>query len=261
MLAWLRELDDLLRGRKSTAEALCEGTRHIRLEPLLWTAIVLGLVYGAFMGLFAVVNHESSTKWLQLLSTMLKVPALFFLTLLVTFPSLYVFSALLGVRLGPVDTLRLIVAALAVNLAVLASLGPITGFFTVSTTSYQFMKFLNVFFFATAGTIGLGFLLNALRRLEAAQCEPVAKPAQVVSQEDGGEGEAAAPELMPWPPTPRQMKARAVFRVWLVIYAIVGAQMGWILRPFIGDPELPFVVFRGRTSSFFEHLWTMIFGG
>ena len=33
MVAWLRELDDLLRGRKSTAEALCEGTRHI--HPLI----------------------------------------------------------------------------------------------------------------------------------------------------------------------------------------------------------------------------------
>ncbi|MHC4862420.1 MAG: hypothetical protein ACYTDY_20295 [Planctomycetota bacterium] len=36
------------------------------------------------------------------------------------------------------------------------------------------------------------------------------------------------------------------------MYGIVGAQMGWILRPFIGSPHLPFQVFRVRESSFFE---------
>jgi hypothetical protein len=39
---------------------------------------------------------------------------------------------------------RLLVAALAVMLAVLASLGPIVGFFAVCTTSYSFIVLLNV---------------------------------------------------------------------------------------------------------------------
>jgi hypothetical protein len=28
--------------------------------------------------------------------------------------------------------------------------------------------------------------------------------------------------------------------------------MGWILRPFIGAPDLPFQLFRERTSNFFQ---------
>ena len=40
-------------------------------------------------------------------------------------------------------------------------------------------------------------------------------------------------------------------RIWIVIYALVGAQMGWILRPFIGAPNLPFELFRDREGSFF----------
>jgi hypothetical protein len=28
--------------------------------------------------------------------------------------------------------------------------------------------------------------------------------------------------------------------------------MGWVLRPFIGSPELPFTWFRERQSNFFE---------
>ena len=43
---------------------------------------------------------------------------------------------------------------------------------------------------------------------------------------------------------------RLVFVVWLGIYAVVGAQMGWILRPFIGTPDMPFTVFRDRESNF-----------
>ena len=42
-------------------------------------------------------------------------PALFFLTLVVTFPSLYVFNALVGSRLNLLALFRLLVAALAVQ--------------------------------------------------------------------------------------------------------------------------------------------------
>ena len=44
---------------------------------------------------------------------------------------------------------------------------------------------------------------------------------------------------------------RTVFRCWVVLFALVGAQMGWVMRPFIGTPELPFSWFRERDSNFF----------
>jgi hypothetical protein len=49
-------------------------------------------------------------------------------------------------------------------------------------------------------------------------------------------------------------RARRIFRVWLLLYGVVGAQMGWILRPFIGNPHLPFQMFRARWSNVFEFL-------
>jgi hypothetical protein len=76
---------------------------------------------------------------------------------LVTFPSLYVFNALVGSRLNMVAMLRLVVAALCVMMAVLASLGPIVAFFAVSTTSYPFIKLLNVAAYAIAGGWGCRF--------------------------------------------------------------------------------------------------------
>jgi len=53
-----------------------------------------------------------------MLVSALKVPLLFFLTLVVTFPSLYVFNTLTGSRLTGESVLRLLVASSGVMLAV-----------------------------------------------------------------------------------------------------------------------------------------------
>ena len=46
-------------------------------------------------------------------------------------------------------------------------------------------------------------------------------------------------------------KARSVFRIWTLVFSLVGAQMSWVLRPFIGSPMLGFEWFRARESNFF----------
>src|SRR5262249_24195787 len=48
---------------------------------------------------------------------------------------------------------------------------------------------------------------------------------------------------------------KVVFRCWVILFGLVGAQMGWVLRPFVGDPGRPFVWIRGRDSNFFEAVW------
>ena len=98
--------------------------------------IVLGMVYGACMGTFALFRMMAPSG-LQVLSSMIKVPLLFYLTLLVTLPSLYVFNALVGSRLTLLSVIRLLVASLGVMVTVLASLGTIVAFFSVCTTSYR----------------------------------------------------------------------------------------------------------------------------
>ena len=151
----------------------------------------------------------------------------------------------------PKDTLRLILVPITVNLAVLASLGTITAFFTLSTTSYHFMTLLNVFFFGVSGIIGLKVLLTMLSRLEEAQAPRMATAAG--RRPDGGRRQTRARRPAgPHTVAPQdRTTARRTFQVWVVIYALVGAQMGWILRPFIGSPNLPFEWFRGRESNIF----------
>ncbi len=84
------------------------------------------------MALYATLRPENASL-MPLIATAVKVPLLFLATLAVTFPSLYVLSALAGSRLRGQSTLRLLLVT--VNLALLASLAPITAFFTFSTTS------------------------------------------------------------------------------------------------------------------------------
>ena len=251
MREWFKALDGLLRGDSTRLAALKEGSIGVRAGGLCAVAIILGLAYGICMGFFALFR-EGGPWWNQFLATTLKVPLLFFLTLLITFPSLYVFNALAGSRLTIVSVLRLLVASLAVNLAVLASLGPISAFFAVSTTSYSFMVLLNVAVFGAAGVFGLLFLLRTLHRLVVATTEPPPEPAP-----------PALPPVIPGSesaidPLEGRLMGRhekLVFRCWMVVFALVGSQMAWVLRPFLGNPKLEFTWFRGRGSSFFESVW------
>ena len=38
-------------------------------------------------------------------------------------------------------------------------------------------------------------------------------------------------------------------RVWILLYAFVGIQMGWDLRPFVGNPELEAAFFRSEIGN------------
>ena len=49
-----------------------------------------------------------------------------------------------------------------------------------------------------------------------------------------------------------------IFQIWVIIYGLVGAQMGWLLRPFIGSPDLPFAWYRERGGNFFEAVFSQI---
>jgi hypothetical protein len=269
MRQYLHSLDRLLRGELTQLDALRKEGLQIPLAGTALMVAVLGAVFGVCMGTFAVLHHDGP-RLMQMLAASVKVPALFLLTLLVTFPSLYVFNALVGSQLRFVANLRLLMAALGVTLAVLASFGPIIAFFSVSTTSYPFMKVLNVLAFGIAGGLGLMFLLQTLHRLSVVDIPtvpPTASPAPVTHTAEAEhdnlvEAVVIAPQSnSPIDPVPGYILGRhvkTVFRCWAIVFGLVGAQMGWILRPFIGDPTQPFTWFRPRTSNFFEDMSSTI---
>ncbi len=167
------ELDRLLRGEATRAAELQRGAIGVDPLRLSLDSIALSMVYGACMGSFALFSTRN-VRVLQVAASLVKVPALFFRTLLVTLPSLYVFNALVGSRLSFAAVVRLLVATTAVITAVLASLGPIVVFFSVSTTSYPFILLFNVATFAVSGVLGMLLLLQTLHRLTSSAAAPAA---------------------------------------------------------------------------------------
>jgi len=151
----LYQLDRILRGDATRPEHLKKAEIEIPIVGISVTIICLAVVYGFCMGVFALVrgfeNSAYTSALMQTSASMCKVPLLFMLTLLVTFPSLYVFNALAGSKLKMVPVLKLLIASLSVNIAVLASMGPILAFFSLSTPNYSFIVLLNVIVFAVAG--------------------------------------------------------------------------------------------------------------
>jgi hypothetical protein len=275
---WIVALDRILRGETTRVAGLRDGAIDIPLGGLALVLVLLGMVYGVCMGTYAAFNHHN---YMQLVASMVKVPALFVLTLAVTLPSLYVFNALVGSRLTIGALLRLFVAALGVGMAVLASLGPIVAFFSINTTTYSFIVLLNVLIFAISGFLSLGFLLQTLHRIsiapywtEPTDSRPITPPPETPIADEGisplplerqasevDRGLAEPSQVEPDGPLERLeghvlgRHTKAVFRCWMILFGLVGAQMGWVLRPFIGSPDVEFAWFRERKGNFFESVW------
>ena len=87
---WFGELDSLLRGDLTRVSSLRRGGLELNPGRLSLIIVVLAMIYGVCMGTFAVFRPKGADP-VQMLASMVKVPLLFYLTLLVTFPSLYVF--------------------------------------------------------------------------------------------------------------------------------------------------------------------------
>lgn len=279
------ELDRLLRGEATRPEAIAGRTLRVSARGLAVLSVLLAMFYGVCMGSFSLLKttppelDDPYGPAMQVVASMVKTPALFFLTLVVTLPSLYVSNALIGSRLTLLGMSRLLVASIAVNLAVLASLGTIVLFFSLTTTSYPFVVLLNVAAFSLAGVLGLTFLLQTLHRVLTQDEPPAAAPSAPAPAEPPPPDPAYyepnfdAPVTRVEPTGPLDMPSgqvlgrhtRLVFRCWIVLFSLVGAQMGWVLRPFIGQPDLPFAFFRPKESNFFAAvfgaLWELLTGG
>lgn len=275
MLSNFRRLDEILRGDATRMSQLREGRIDIPASGLTQVVAILAMAYGLCMGSYGLMRTAlaesgvSPDAWRQLAASTVKLPMLFFLTLVVTFPSLYVFNVLVGSRLSALSMMRLLVAMLGVILAVLASLGPIVVFFAVSTNNYPFMKILNVAMASIAGVLGLMFLLRTLHRLVmvehgTAPGTPAVVPAASAStdgssatddsdsvSQQSAPGIASVTGTLDHIDSPTNERATTVFSIWVAVFALVGAQMSWVLRPFIGSPNAPFQWFRKRESNFF----------
>jgi hypothetical protein len=229
---------------------------------MAWQAVCAAL-FGASLGVYSTISRVPADPRFMAAS-LVKMPILLLLTSVVTVPSLYVFGALRGLRFSAREFAATLMVAHTILAAVLASLAPVIAFFALTTSSYSFMVLLNVFACAIAGMLGIRVFVRALNEpapvvdvvvdVAALAAAPVATDTELASR----------PTLLPARPAAVGAGVWQLLGWWVWLYVFVGAQTGWILRPFIGHPDKPFVLFRGKSGGFIEgvlhHLWNALFG-
>jgi hypothetical protein len=176
--------------------------------------IILGLAffYGLVMG--------SYNSPFQAIVTGIKVPSLLLLALLICFPAFYVIQYMLGSRLSLLQMVNTILSGFVVLTTIMASFAPIVVFFMITGNNYAFLKLLHVGIFIFSGIFGMFTIIEALKY----SCEK----------------KNVYPKI-----------GINIFKFWIFIFAFVGMQLAWNLRPFIGDKNLPMEIFREKEGNFY----------
>lgn len=191
-----------------------------------WLVLMIaigGALYGGVMGTFVL---DTPQRCWQVLFSAVKVPLLLLATTTLCLPAFFVANTALGLR----DDLRAAVQALLAGQAALAvalaSLAPITHFWYWSEDSYRGALLFNagVFLLATvAGQV-------VIRRYYA-------------------------------PLIRANSRHRWMLGAWFVLYAFVGIQMGWTLRPFVGAPTQVVTFFRTEPfTNAYMVVFELLFG-
>jgi hypothetical protein len=164
----------------------------------------------------------------QVLYAAAKVPLLLLATFLIGLPSFFVLNTLFGLRRDFAAAVRALMATQAALSIVLASLAPLTALWYASSADYAAATMFNALVFAVASFAAQGLLRAYYGPLVA-----------------------------------RNRKHRWMLWTWLVLYAFVGIQMAWMLRPFVGDPNMPVQFFResrweNAYERVFQTLWSLV---
>jgi len=206
--------------------------RH--LAALAGTIIVFGAFYGAVLGSW----HGSRLA----LYVAIKIPLMLLVTAAITSLFNWIIAALLGLPMRVRQIVALTLIPLAITSIVAASLAPVAWLFNASLPSpspsqqtlHNVLYLAHTILIAAAGLAGT----TALRGVLADVC--------------GGDALLAA--KIRWS--------------WTAIYAFVGGEVAWMLRPFIGSVYLPVVFLRedalsGNVYEFIltdilPHLWRLL---
>jgi hypothetical protein len=188
------------------------------------------ILFGAFAGL----SVGAWTGGVHALYVATKVPLLLLGTLAIGLPAMSVLGRFIGCPLGFRDSANLALSSIARTAVMLGALAPATTYFALTLPSrgltvYRAVVLSQVFAFAIAGFVGV----TALRK----------RLAQVV---------------------PSHSKHLRVVLLWLLIYSFVGAQLTWLLRPFLGNPGAVVEYLRpagerlGVESNFYVSVYLLI---
>lgn len=173
---------------------------------------LFAFLYGVVMG--------SYNGFLQAIVSGFKVPLLLFLALFICFPAFYVIQYMLGSRMGFAMMINMVLSGFVVLTTIMLSFAPIVIFFMITGNNYSFLKLLHVAIMGFSGVFGMRTMIEALKF----SCEKKNVYPKIGIQ---------------------------IFKFWVVVFAFVGMQLAWNLRPFLGDKYQKFELFRARESNFY----------
>ncbi len=200
------------------------GAKLLAGRGALYFVVLSGALYGVTMGAFAF----DGSRWPQLVFSAVKVPMLFGVTMMLAIPIYYVLNAQRGVASDFRSVLRLLVEYQMRVVTVLVALAPITALLNLRApeTGYGWIQLWNTFAFALAAVL-------AQRKLTIAY-QPLIRA---------------------------QPKHRALLRSWTLLYAFIGIQMAWTLRPFVGSPQSPSTFLReGKLQNAYSEIFAIFAG-
>ena len=202
-----------------------KSTQGLDFVSVLKFVLILSPIYGMAMGGFAwVAGYKSlATHWPQMVYSALKMPILLLVTVAIALPAFFVFNSLAGLRDDFLDAMHAILLSLATFSLAIVTLAPFTLLFYYSMPqlkeSYRVAVLFNAMVFAIASCAAQISLLRGYQVLIA-----------------------------------RRANHRQMLWVWLFLFALVGIQFGWTLRPFIGNPFQETTFFREEsfTSAYLQ---------
>ncbi|HEU4520471.1 MAG TPA: hypothetical protein VFT12_00615 [Thermoanaerobaculia bacterium] len=221
----------LTRRSDLMAAILRDATTGRHLAAIILTISIGGAIYGAALGAWHGPRLAAYVS--------LKIPILLLGTAGLTSLFNWIIAALLGLPLRFRQTVALSLLPLAVVAVIVASLAPALLFFAQSLpapsigarTQHNLMYLIHVGVVAAAGLAGTSTLRSVL--LAVAQG--------------------------------RERLARRVRLAWVGVFAFVGGELAWALRPFVGSVYLPVVFLRDEAlsgnvyefiiSDILPHLW------
>lgn len=226
-------VERILRDRERVWRQVANEEQLSALTGQMLTSATISLAsYGFVLGIW-------DGNLLQAVSSAVKLPILFLLTLGICLPTLYLFNLVFGSKLTVRQALALVLIAITVTAVLTLAFAPIALFFLLTARDYEFFKLLNVAILFLTGLVGLSFLVGGMRSLN--QLTQPTQPPVVTA--DGEQAPAPVPTVN-----------MALVWIWIVLYGFVGTQLAWTLRPYFGDPGKPFAIFRALEGNFYVNV-------
>ncbi|MEV8504239.1 hypothetical protein AB0368_05310 [Actinoplanes sp. NPDC051475] len=281
-------IERILRDRQGIWQQVVEDRALSKLTGQMLVSSVIALAcYGAVLGSFHSV--------FMALTSAVKLPLLFLVTLAICLPTLYLFNLVFGARLSVRQSLALVMVALTVTAMLALAFAPIALFFLITAPDYNFFKLLNVAILALSALVGLRFLTGGMRVLndhglltpeksetpvEAPVSPPVTAPVPAPELVPVGAAPNGSPTPAPAPipaqvppgymltpigqprPAPRPVAVKqpappsmTLLYVWILLFGFVGTQLAWTLRPFFGSPGMKFSLYREIDGNFYAEIF------